>query len=137
MAEGDLGIPRPAILLAVERRAACDGLPAELADAVFLVEAASQIEAVPAKARLGVMIEAVEDGVRISKVLEGSVAAATKLAPGDLVVRAAGFPINKISELIEIVQRQAPGTWLPITIQRLGQPVEVVAKFPTAFAEPE
>lgn len=133
----DLDIPDAAILLPVESAATCDALPADLADAVFVVEAARHVEPATAKPRLGVRIEAAEGGVRISEVLEGSVAEAAALAPGDIVVSAAGFPIRRVSDLIEIVRRQAPGTWLPLTIKRDGEDIEVVAKFATEFESAE
>ncbi len=133
----DLGISEGAILLPIESPAACDELPADLADAVFIVEPARHVEPVRPKPRLGVLIKAGEGGVRILEVLEGSVAEATALASDDIVVSAAGFPIKRVSDLIEIVQRQAPGTWLPLKIRRNGKYIEVVAKFPTKFESPE
>jgi hypothetical protein len=33
------------------------------------------------------------------------------------------------------VQRQAPGTWLPLTLERDGRTVETVAKFPPRQGE--
>lgn len=131
-----LGIPDAAVLLPVEGAEACEGLEPNLADAVFVVDAQSDVEAATAKPRLGVMIETAEEGVRILQVLEESVAAAAALAPGDIVVAAAGFPVKEVSDLIEIVQRQAPGTWLPLTIGRGGEELEVVARFPTTFGAP-
>jgi S1-C subfamily serine protease len=108
-----------------------------LAEAVFVVEPASHVEPVRPRPRLGVLIETGEGGVRIAKVVEGSVAEETKLATGDIVVSAAGVPIKRVSDLIEIVQRQAPGTWLPLKIRRNDEDIEVVAKFPTKFESPE
>ena len=64
-------------------------------------------------------------------VLPGSVAEATKLKAGDKIVRAAGFSISNTGELIEVISRQAPGTWLPLTIERDGKPIELIAKFTT------
>jgi len=80
--------------------------------------------------RLGVMIETIEERVRIIQVMDDSVAAAADARAGDVVVEAAGVPLAATSELIEIVQRQAPGTWLPLTIERDGATVDLVAKFP-------
>jgi hypothetical protein len=31
---------------------------------------------------------------------------------------------------VEIVSRQAPGTWLPLSIRRDGQEIDLIAKFP-------
>jgi len=133
----DLGIPDSAVLLPVERMADCAELPTDLADAVFVVESADRIEKARPRARLGIRIENAEDGVRVAQVLEGSVAAATKFRVGDIVIAAAGSSVAQVGDLIEIVQRQAPGTWLPLTIRRGGRQIELVAKFPTTFEAPE
>jgi len=133
----DLGIPDAATAVPVERAATCEGLEADLADAVFVIESVSQLAAVPPKPRLGVMLQQTDAGVQIVKVMEGSVAAAIPLQASDIVVRAAGFPIEKLTDLVEIVQRQAPGTWLPLTIRRDADELEFVAKFPTTFESPE
>ncbi len=134
----DLGVPDSAVLLPVEREAACDSLPTDLADAVFVVEPPGRLVAAgPPKARLGVLIAMSEGGVRVANVIEGSVAEATGIAVDDIVVSAAGFPIDRVGELVEIVQRQAPGTWLPLVIRRGGEEIELVAKFPQSFETPE
>ena len=133
----DLKIPDAAVLLPVDRAVACDGLPADLADAVFMIEPTERVAAAPPKARLGILIETTDDGVRVENVMEGSVAAAAAIEVGDIVVSAAGFPVAQVGELIEIVQRQAPGTWLPLTIRRDGEEIELVARFPTVFEAPE
>lgn len=133
----DLGIPDAAVLVPVGTAAACDGLAADLADAAFVVEDPSRIERAPPKPKLGIMIETAEGGVRVMRVVAGSVAEAADLAPGDLVVAAAGFPVETTSDLIEIVQRQAPGTWLPLEIRRDNKAFEAVAKFPGVFGPGE
>jgi len=133
----DLGIPDAATAVPVERSATCEGLDADLADAVFVIESASASATAPPRARLGVMLQQTDAGVQIVKVMEGSVAAAIALQPNDIVVRAAGFPIGKLTDLVEIVQRQAPGTWLPLAIRRGADELEFVAKFPMTFESPE
>jgi uncharacterized iron-regulated protein len=133
----DLEIPDAAVLLPIDSAEACDALPADLADAVFLIEPSDRVAAAPPKARLGILIETTDDGVRVKDVMEGSVAAAAAIEAGDIVVSAAGFPVARVGELIEIVQRQAPGTWLPLTIRRDGEEIEIVARFPTVFETPE
>lgn len=133
----DLEIPDAAVLLPINSAEACDAMPADLADAVFLIEPSDRVAAAPPKARLGILIETTDDGVRVKDVMEGSVAAAAAIEAGDIVVSAAGFPVAQAGELIEIVQRQAPGTWLPLTIRRDGEEIELVARFPTVFEAPE
>lgn len=128
----DLGEADVAVLLAVEAGADCDALDPGIADAVFLV--APVVSAEPAaKPRLGVRIEQAEDGVRVVEVSAGSVAEAAGLAAGDVIRSAAAVPLARRAQLIEIVQRQAPGTWLPLEIARDGETLEIVAKFPAHF----
>lgn len=133
----DLGVADAAVVLPVNSAAACKGLPANIADAVFVVAPPERVEQAPPRPRLGVMIERTDDGVRIMRVMDGSIAEAGKLAAGDIVVSAAGRPVEKVSQLIETILRQAPGTWLPLTIRRDGRDLEVVAKFPAAFGKPK
>jgi len=133
----DLGIPDAAVLLPVDREAVCDGPAADLADAVFVIEPTGRLVATAPKARLGVLVATTDDGVRVANVMEGSVAEATAIEVDDIVVSAAGAPVAKVGELVEIVQRQAPGTWLPLVIRRDGEEIEVVAKFPTSFETPQ
>jgi uncharacterized iron-regulated protein len=133
----DLKSPEAAVLLPVDRETACDGLPADLADAVFVIEPTGRLVATAPKARLGILVATTDDGVRVENVMEGSVAEATAIQAGDIVVSAAGFPVAEVGELIEIVQRQAPGTWLPLVIRRDGEDIEVVARFPTTFETPQ
>jgi S1-C subfamily serine protease len=46
------------------------------------------------------------------------------------VVRAAGVEMRSPDDLVDVVGRQAPGTWLPLSVRRDGEVIEVVAKFP-------
>ena len=71
-----------------------------------------------------------DDAPRINRVVGDSVAEAAGLKAGDHVVRAAGLDMRKPDDLVEVVGRQAPGTWLPLGIRRDGQEIEVIAKFP-------
>ena len=34
---------------------------------------------------------------------------------------------------IQIIERQAPGTWLPLVVERDGVRMDVTAKFPVRF----
>ncbi len=131
----ELGIADSAVLIPVEAEAACNDLAADLADGVFVVARSEEVETERPRPRLGVFIETTDQGVRVNQVVEGSVADATELAQGDIVMAAAGLPVADVSELIEIVQRQAPGTWLPLKVKRGEEEIEFVAKFPTETAE--
>ncbi|MBW2693080.1 MAG: ChaN family lipoprotein, partial [Deltaproteobacteria bacterium] len=105
----DLGIPDAAVLLPIERETTCDGLPVDLAETIFVIEPTASIVIARPKPLLGVMLAQTDDGVQIKGVMEGSIAEAIALQKGDIVIEAAGFPIAKLAELIEVVQRQAPG----------------------------
>ncbi len=129
----DLGVTGTAVLVPWDAGRACSELtrpggPA-VADAVFGL-AAQADAAAPQRPRLGVLIGDGDGGVRVKKVIEGSVAEAAGLAPGDLIREAAGVAVAKASDLIAIVRRQAPGTWLPLRVRRGAETVDIVARFP-------
>lgn len=127
----DLGHDGAAVLLPITVGEACAALEPGIANAVFLVPPAElQSQARP---RLGVSIEAAGGGVRILEISQGSVAEATGLAAGDLIVGAAGANVTDTGALIDIIQRQAPGTWLPLRVRRGDEEREFVAKFPASF----
>ena len=121
----DLGENGAAILLPVESDTACHELEPDAADAVFVLAAHDGQQLVPAKPRLGIALKQVEGGVQILQVVAGSVSEATGLAVDDIITRAAGFTVAGITDLIEIVQRQAPGTWLPLEVKRGDQTRQV------------
>ena len=128
----DMGIGEVDVLLPIDSNDSCEPLPAELASAVFVVDAESETSA-PARPRLGIMIESGEDGVRVMQVVEDSVAAKSGILEGDVIQSAAGFKTKTNSALIEIIQRQAPGTWLPLTLLRGEKSIELQARFPQSF----
>ena len=82
--------------------------------------------------RLGVMIRSDKSAALVDRVVPDSVAAAAKLRKGDRIIRAAGVAIRGSGALIEVISRQAPGTWLPLTVERDGAKIELIAKFPAA-----
>ncbi len=125
----DLGVSDAAVLLPT--RPSCDAVTAGVADAVFGI--GDWREPVAQGPRLGVLIASDDGGVLIQQVSSQSVAEATGLAQGDVIVEAAGVPIAETGELITIVQRQAPGTWLPLVVRRDSEQLDFVAKFPTTF----
>jgi len=124
----DLGIRDAMVLLPWDGARDCATLNGTVADAVFGLDG-REAPAAP-KPRLGVLLEPTGEGVRIGKVQDGSVAAKAGFATGDVVVTAAGTPVHTPGDLTGIVQRQAPGTWLPVTVKRGGKERELVAKFP-------
>ena len=128
----DMGIEDVDVLLPIDSDDQCDPLPAELAAAVFVVEAETGAAASPGP-RLGVMIETSDEGVRVMQVIADSVAATSGILEGDVIQVAAGFKTQTNSALIEIIQRQAPGTWLPLEILRGDKLIELQARFPQSF----
>ena len=127
-----MGIDDVDVLLPLDANDDCDPLPAELASAVFVVDAESDAPA-SAKPRLGVMIENGADGVRVMQVVADSVAAKSGILEGDVIQSAAGFKTMTDSMLIEIIRRQAPGTWLPLKLLRGDKSIELIARFPQSF----
>jgi len=128
----DMGIERVDVLLPLNSTDSCDPLPAELASAVFVVDVASEEPLAPGP-RLGVLIEDGETGVRVLQVFEGSVAEQSGIVEGDVIQVAAGFKTTTNLSLVEIIQRQAPGTWMPLQIRRGEEFLEMLAKFPQSF----
>lgn len=126
----DLGFNDVSVLFAVESGEACEARDATLADALFVVAPDDKSGSEPARPRLGVMIADAKDGVRIRHVLPGTVAARAGLKDGDIILSAAGLAVRKTAALIEIIARQAPGTWLPLRVRRGDAEIDAVAKFP-------
>ena len=126
-----LGAGRAAVLLPWDRGRDCADLTAGLADAVFGLDAPAAAVR-PAPPRLGVVIRAAEAGLRVIEVAADSIAEATGIRADDVIVDAAEMAVAAPADLIAVVHRQAPGTWLPLTIERGGAMVELVARFPAA-----
>ncbi|MEM9442169.1 MAG: ChaN family lipoprotein, partial [Pseudomonadota bacterium] len=126
----DLGIDNTTVYMPVAPSESCDVYAQEVASGLFVLPPLSQIAGAPSGPKLGVMIETAENQVRVLQVVEDSIAAASDIRDGDLIVEAAGVSLETTSDLIGIVQQQAPGTWLPLSIEREGKIIEIVAKFP-------
>ena len=127
----DLGIGNSLVLLPWDPDRPCDALDGRIADAVYgLHDADPSDGGEPPRPRLGVMLDSGSGGAKLRSVVDGSVAAAAGLVPGDVVVAAAGTPVRDAGDLTAVVQRQAPGTWLPLTVRRGQGTMELVAKFP-------
>ncbi|MDP1606454.1 MAG: ChaN family lipoprotein [Rhodocyclaceae bacterium] len=120
-----LGIAPVGTLLTWDRAESCESLGEEFADAIYLVE---QPKSNPP--RLGVSTDQVGDSLRITSVMAGSVAEQAGLKSGDVIVAVAGQPVKGIETLRAAVQRQAPGTWLPLKIRRENSELEIIARFP-------
>jgi len=123
----DLGIKNATVLLPWDRSQPCSELTPELADALFGIDAQP---AAPERPRLGVMLEPSEQGVRVMKVVDGSIAQTAGLQPQDIIAAIAGERVSSVDDIVSAVARQAPGTWLPISIRRAEQALDIVARFP-------
>lgn len=121
----DLGIADTGLLLTWERGEKCADLGKGYADALYLV--ASPQSDPP---RLGVATEPDKEGLRVAAVTAGSVAEAAGLRTGDVIVEVAGRPAKSLLVLRSVVQRQVPGTWLPLKVRRAAAELEIVARFP-------
>lgn len=128
----DLGVGNVAWLLPWERGGDCSRLTAGYADAVFGVAADDAKGAASQRPRLGVQIETVGERVRVQRVEKGSIAEAAGVREGDIVREAAGVAVKEPRDLRAVVERQAPGTWLPLKIERQGETLDIIAKFPPA-----
>ena len=124
----DLGVRRIATLLPVSGKAECQDLQAGIADAAFLLP--DKPHAAPEPPRLGVTLEDGEKSVRIVDIMPGSLAERSGLRAGDRIVELAGKPVTGTGEAIAAIQRQPPGTWLPLRVLRQEGAVELVIRFP-------
>ena len=126
----DLGVTILTTIIPESVDTACKLVGTSYADIVFTLPPADKTSA-PERPRLGVLLAQGDGAPRINNVARGSVAEAAGLQAGDHVVRAAGLKTRNPDDLVEIVGRQAPGTWLPLSIRRDGQEIDLIAKFPT------
>ena len=69
-------------------------------------------------------------GAVILQVEKNSIAEVAQLKDSDVILEMAGVPIKATEDVITVVKRQAPGTWLPIKIKRDEHELTIIAKFP-------
>ncbi len=125
----DLGVARIATALPWDTSDGCAELTPGIADVVVGSEGRPQ----PPRSdrpRLGITIDSTTSGVRVRTLVPGSIAERAGLRADDVIVRIAGEPAAEPSDVVEAVQRQAPGTWLPITVKRGDETLDIVAQFP-------
>src|SRR5215468_2882743 len=112
-----LGVAGVTTLIPVSADAACMLVGTSFADALFTLP--REDETLPSdRPRLGVVLVEGDGAPRINRVVGDSVAEVAGLKVGDHVTRAAGLAIRNPDELVEVIARQAPGTWLPLSIRR-------------------
>lgn len=107
----------------------CNALNAGFADAVFGLSIPDEVENND-RPRLGVNIENHQNGVRVVSVVEKSVAANAGMLNDDIIVEMAGRVVTNVREVVEQVQAMVPGTWLPLVVDRKGQRMDLVGRFP-------
>ena len=125
-----LGVAGVTTLIPVSADEACMLVGTSFADALFTLPREDETPP-PDRPRLGVALADGDGAPRVNRVVGDSVAEVAGLKVGDHVTRAAGLAIRNPDELVEVIARQAPGTWLPLSIRRDGQEIDLVAKFPT------
>jgi uncharacterized iron-regulated protein len=123
----DLGVDQVSDLLTWPMDESCGDITPGIADALYVI---NPLPANPP--RLGVAMQMDPNGIRIAQVMAGSVAAQAGLQAGDLILEVAGRPAKDPEDLRQAVERQAPGTWLPLKIRRGFFELEVIARFPAA-----
>jgi hypothetical protein len=124
-----LGVDDVATALPWHVDAECRMPDPRIADAVFGVAPPTRTRVPPP--RLGVVVSVANAGVRIEQVIPQSIAEATGLQVGDVIENAAGVSVRRPADLVAVIRRQAPGTWLPLNVRRAEQGYELLARFPT------
>lgn len=128
-----LDMPAPSVMVPWDKEFECEYIKTDFADAVIGLKSIrlSEQQKHKQKPRLGVYLEEAEGGgVKIGKVVAGSVADSLDLQSDDVITTMAGTEIEDVSDVVKIVQETRFGTWLPMTIKRGDQLLEIVAKFP-------
>ncbi|MDH5552046.1 MAG: ChaN family lipoprotein [Nitrosomonas sp.] len=126
----DLGVLDITSLLPWDTGRSCKRFVSGFADAVFgVVPYVSQISQ-PMRQRLGIRFEFAHGGGHVLQVEKDSIAENTGLKEADVIMKIAGLEIKDISDVINVVKRHAPGTWLPLEVKRGDKMMEMVAKFP-------
>jgi uncharacterized iron-regulated protein len=120
-----LGIAQVGGLMTWERQSPCAEITPGLADALYVVAPPT---ADPP--RLGIAMEEAKSGVRIARVVKDSVADRAGLKDGDVLLEVAGRPAQSVPAVRAAVQRQGPGSWLPMQVRRGDQVLDIVARFP-------
>ncbi|MBA4142196.1 MAG: ChaN family lipoprotein [Nitrosospira sp.] len=127
----DLGITDVGTLLPWNTGMACDQISEGIADAIFGIASLSGASHEPPRQRLGIRFEMAQDGgARVLQVEKGSIAEQAGVRDADVISEAAGMAIKRNEDIVTIVKRQAPGTWLPLKVKRGSDVTEIIAKFP-------
>ncbi|MDR4517295.1 MAG: ChaN family lipoprotein [Nitrosomonas sp.] len=127
----DLGIKDIATLLPWDTNKSCKQLVTGVADAVFgVLPHISDPFTEPKYQRLGIRFEMARGGALVLQVEKGSIAEASGLQDADVILEMAGVTLQTTDDVINIVKRHAPGTWLPLSVKRNDREMEIIARFP-------
>jgi putative serine protease PepD len=83
------------------------------------------------RAYLGVRLAETDEGVRLANVIDGEPAAKAKLQAGDLVLEAAGKPVETAADIQNAVAARKPGQELELKIRRGGDERTVTVELGT------
>ncbi len=126
----DLGVKDVISLLPWDVGQSCKRLVPGLADAVFGVAPYVSQPTLQSYQRLGIRFEIAHGGAHILQVEKDSIAEESQLQAADVIIKVAGLEVKGTNDLIKVIKRHAPGTWLPLTVKRDDQLIEIIAKFP-------
>lgn len=127
----DLGITDSAVLLPSVPDMPCAEISARSADAVFGLPQFAEADT-PRKQRLGVHLNDDEGKIKITRIVDDSIAQRCGLEEGDTFVSIAERGVHSIDDVVEAVDAMQAGTWLPIRVMRGDTTLDLVAKFPNA-----
>lgn len=128
----DLDMPNASVLIPWDPEFECDYIQKDFANAVIGLKAIrlSEQEENGERPKLGVYLDSAEQGVKIVNIVPKSIAEKLALRQDDLIIRLAGYEISEVEQVIDIVRNTQFGTWLPISIRRGDEVLEMIAKFP-------
>ena len=124
-----LGVKKNVALIPWDEQLSCEDLVPGFAYAVFGLQT-PVAAAAEDKPHLGVYLEPAAEGMKVIKLVEHSIAEASGIAVDDRIVALAGGAVKNMNDVVSVVQRMTPGTWLPITVMRGDKRIDIVAKFP-------
>lgn len=126
----DLGVKDVSSLLPWDNNRSCKLLVNGVADAVFGVLPHISNPFQPEYQRLGIRFEMARGGALVLQVEKDSIAEKSNLQDADVILEMAGVPLKNTEDVIGIVKRHAPGTWMPLKVKRDEKEIEIIAKFP-------
>lgn len=126
----DLGVEDVFSLLPWDAGKSCKQFVTGVADAAFGVIPYVSQSTQPMRQRLGIRFEIAQGGARVLQVEPGSIAEVADIQAADVITQIAGLEIKDTDDVINVVKRHAPGTWLPLTVKRGDDVMEIIAKFP-------